>query len=379
MALNIAIDGGHLGRHIGGDGTYITGLLAGLAAINPPHHITVFSPHPTLAHPLLPHHPHFHLQSAGPGLTLLRNSVTLPLRAYRHYDILHVLLYAPPISGRPLVLYVPDISFLSHPQFFPRRVALRLRWSTLLGVHRATRILTLSETSRSLLLKTYQLPPDRVCVAYGGVDHAHFYPRSPSEIAAVRHRLALPPRYLLYVGNLHPRKNLSGLLQEYASLLPRLRDLLPPLAIAGLPWWNTTYLPRIIAENRLEQHILPLGWLDQADLPAVLCGATALIYPSLVEGFGLPPIEAMACGVPTITLNTSVFPEILGDAAILANTAPGGLADAIAKVVSSPLFASQKGQAGLEHANHYRWEYPAAITIQAYEQAARVYYRNQSP
>ncbi|MCL5947259.1 MAG: glycosyltransferase family 4 protein [Chloroflexi bacterium] len=370
MALDIAIDGGHLGRRIGGDATYLTGLLAGLATINPPHRITVFSPRPALARPLLPRHPHFHLQPAGPRFTLLRNSVTLPLRTYRRYDVLHVLLYAPPISSTPLVLYLPDLSFLTHPQFFPRRVALRLRWSTLLGVHRATRILTLSETSRRLLLKIYQLPSERICVAYTGVDHAHFHPRSPSEIADVRHRLGLPPRYLLYVGNLHPRKNLSGLLREYALLLPRLRELLPPLVIAGLPWWDRTYLPRIIAQQQLEQHILPLGWVDQADLPAVLCGATALIYPSLVEGFGLPPIEAMACGIPAITLHTSVFPEILDDAAVLANPAPGGLADAIAEVVGRPEFAFQKSRTGLERAARYRWEYHAAITVRAYEQAA---------
>ncbi|MCL4545926.1 MAG: glycosyltransferase family 4 protein [Chloroflexi bacterium] len=371
MTLRIALDGGHLGRRVGGDSTYIAGLLQGLAAIDHPYRIVVFSPRPESACDLIPRDDRFELRGTGPHLTLLRNSVTLPARTHKNFDVLHVLLYAPPILSTRLVLYIPDVSFLTHPQFFPARVRTRLRWSTLVGVHRAAQVVTCSELSRQLLIAAYRIPPDRVCMAPMGVNHHHFYPRSPDVVAEVRRRLDLPEHYLLYVGNLHPRKNLEGLLNDYATLRRRRADGVPPLVIVGLPWWSSTKLPTLIRSLGLDSVVLPLGWVSDADLPAVMCGATMLIYPSLVEGFGLPPVEAMACGVPTVTLRLSVFPEILGDAAVFASPAAGGLVSAMEALLTRPALVQEKRRAGLVCAARYRWEANAAITLEAYEQVAQ--------
>lgn len=367
--LRILVDGQHLGRRAAGDETYVRGLLSGLAELDVPHAITVACPRPDTAGPMLPCHPGIRMQAVGPRLTAMRNSVTLPRLAHGRADVLHAMLFSPLLTTTPIVLYLPDASYLTHRQFYPTFTRLKLTSTISVGVRVAKQIVTVSETARQTLLQLYRLPAERVRVTQLGVDIRRYHPRDEAELTTFRRRLDLPDSYFLYVGNLHPRKNLVALIEDYAEICKQ-QPAPPPLVVAGIPWWQATPIYRRVEALGLTRRVRFTGWVDDADLPLLIAGAQVFVYPSLVEGFGLPPLEAMASGVPVVALATSVFPEVLGDAAILVPPGRGHLARGISMLLGNPNAQAHYRAAGLCRADRYRWITTARETVAAYEAAA---------
>ena len=219
-----------------------------------------------------------------------------------------------PYDG-PLVTTVHDLSCFEFPECHP---AHRVRWLERELPHtleRAGRVITVSEHVRKQLLDRFSLPEDKVVAVLNGYDPA-FCPRPPAALAMLRERWKLPEHYLLTVGTLEPRKNLERLLEAYLGL-PRADRERCPLVLAGGNGWNDETLLARLGDAERDGTVRRLGYVPQTDLPGIVAGARGFVLVSLDEGFGLPLIEAMACGVPCLTSNCSALPEVAAGAAWL--------------------------------------------------------------
>jgi glycosyltransferase involved in cell wall biosynthesis len=218
--------------------------------------------------------------------------------------------FLPPITPCRAAVLVHDMSFRAHPEYFPRFIALYMRVLTGLAVRRAERVIALSEFTRREILRFHPTVALKTVVVLPGID-AVFHPDPTANDAAMLAPFGLTPGYILALGNIHPRKNLARLLDAY-DLLRRRRADTPPLVWAGAPRWSSAEL---VARAQTAGVLLP-GFIPQTAMPALYRQAAMLVYPSLYEGFGLPPVEALACGTPVITSNTTSLPEAVGDAAL---------------------------------------------------------------
>ena len=269
------------------------------------------------------------------------------------------------------VVTVHDLTCLLFPQFHPwdRRMLFRL------SIRRAARladaiIVPSLATGRDLAAR-FPLAKSRIRV----VPHApneRFVPQRPEDCLRVlaSHGLAHGD-YLLFVGNVEPRKNLQALIEAYDRMRKATR-LLPRLAIAGGAGWKNQGIHRAAATSAFAADIRFLGHVSDADLPSLVSGALAFVYPSLYEGFGLPPLEAMACGTPVITSNRSSLPEVVDDAALVVDPDDReALVDAMARLVSDATLREEFRARGLERARRYSWDETARRTIEVYEEVKR--------
>jgi glycosyltransferase involved in cell wall biosynthesis len=220
----------------------------------------------------------------------------------------------PPLAGVPTVLTVHDLIFRRYPQHHKPLNRWFLNGAMPLFCRRAGHIVAVSEQTRRDVMAAYGVPAERITVIYEAAD-TRFRPPSPEAVAAARVRYGLPARYLLYVGTIEPRKNLSRLLAAFERL--RAADLAEALVIVGRRGWLYEGFFADLEISPARGAVLFPGFVPDEDLPAVYGGALALAFPSEFEGFGLPVVEAMACGTPVVCSNSSSLPEVAGDAALL--------------------------------------------------------------
>jgi glycosyltransferase involved in cell wall biosynthesis len=240
-----------------------------------------------------------------------------------------------------------------------------LRLFTHLSVHRARRILAVSESTKRDLIQCYDLSPDKVDVVYNGVDPA-FRPLPSDKIAPFRREADLPERFMLFVGTLEPRKNVVGLLEAYARL-PKGR---PPLMLVGGKGWLYDEIFARVEALELTREVHFVGFVAAETLPLWYNAADLFVYPSLYEGFGLPALEAMACGTPVITSTASSLPEVVGDATRLVDPSDtDGLAATMAQLLGSREQREQMRVAGLAQASKFSWEKTAIQTAHCFRQA----------
>ncbi len=250
----------------------------------------------------------------GPSRFLLGLGVALT-RLRRPVRLLHSLIHAPLWSPVPVAMQVPDLSFRRVPGLYPAHTRIRLDWTISHQVRRVRAVTTVSEFSRGEIVSEYGLPEQRVLVIPNAVEPAA--PMPPEAAAAARRELGVNAPYLLYVGNLHPRKNVARLVRAFV----RAREADPRLAehrlvLAGALAWRDLELEAALG-SAPRGAVCVLGRVDDRARQALLTGAAALAYPSLYEGFGLPPLEAMAAGTPVIAARAGAVPEVVGDAALL--------------------------------------------------------------
>ena len=258
-----------------------------------------------------------------------------------------------PLGVRRHVITIHDTAVFDCAQCYSRKYGAWHRWMTPRLVKRAVKILTVSEFSKSRLLEHFRLPEDRVVVAGNGVDD-QFQPASDYEQERVRADYGLPRRFALTVGTLDPRKNLRGILAAW-RMTPGLHEL--PLAVAGCQ----SAVFRSAVREPIPSSVQMLGYVPDDRLPALYSAASVFIFASLYEGFGLPPLEAMACGTPTICANTSALPEVVGEAAVLVDpTCPAGIGDAVKQLFSNDTLRARLSQAGKERAKQFDWKQTAA-------------------
>ena len=345
--MDVLVDADVLGRHRTGDETYVANLLRELAAQASTHGLRVAA---TSRHP--------ELVPDGIGAVHLparsqatRIAIALPRLARRTARVVHTQYVVPPGLRCPTVVTVHDLSFEHHPEWMAPHD--RVLFQTLVprAVRRAARVLTVSETTRRDLVERYRVPSERVVVTHNGVHH-RFRPDGP--------RLERPP-FLLFVGALHPRKGLVVALEALA----RLPDA-PPLLVVGPAKHGAPAVEAAVARLGLERRVELVGHVDDDELARLYRSASAFVFPSLFEGFGLPVVEAMASGTPVVTTTAGSLPEVAGGAAVLvAPGDPAALADGIERALAD---APDRRAAGLANATRFRWDALAERTAAVYRE-----------
>ncbi|MFQ5830361.1 MAG: glycosyltransferase family 4 protein [Candidatus Methylomirabilia bacterium] len=284
---------------------------------------------------------------------LLWLQVALPfrLRADRAALLLSPLPEGIFLPRVPQVVVVHDLIPLHFPEAFPRQT-IYFRHLIPLLLRRSRIVLADSESTREDLRQCYRLDGRRIQVVPVGYDHRRFHPDVDPE--PLRTQLGLAP-YLLYVGNLFPHKNLAGLLKTFARLAPSIPHR---LVVVGKK--DPRYYPALSRDAErlgIGGRVHFLDYVGEQDLPALYAGADLFVFPSLYEGFGLPPLEAMACGTPVVASNTSSLPEVLGQSAILVDPLDiQALADAVEGVLSDPARRDRLRALGFERASRFSWE-----------------------
>jgi len=289
----------------------------------------------------------------------------------RRYDLYHALAFvAPVVLTAPMVVTVFDLSFLRYPARLSAARRLYLRSLTALTCARARRVLAISQSTANDLTAHLGLPAEKIDVTPLGYDKAAFRPLLETDIRHFRRKQGLPERFWLFVGTLEPRKNLPLLLKAYARLGKA--DRLPLILGGGIGWMAQDVFAAI---ERLElgEWVKHVGFIPTADLPFWYNCAEAFLYPSVFEGFGLPVLEAMACGAPVITTNVSSLPEVAGGAAKCLPPKDIELwTGALKDLKSDGEWRDRARARGLERANHFSWARTAELTLNSYRKAAVV-------
>ncbi|ACM32038.1 MULTISPECIES: glycosyltransferase family 1 protein [Diaphorobacter] len=297
---------------------------------------------------------------------LVQNNRFAQYASTRAFDLYHEPNILPlPFDG-PTVITVHDLSWIRYPEAHPPERVRAMHKYFQPGLERASLVLTDSEFVKRELMDVFGVKPARICPVLLGVEAA-FHPRSAGETQAVldTHRL-VHGQYLLAVGTLEPRKNLAVALQAFMQLPSPLRQRFP-LVLVGMKGWHTSALEQQLVHLLAAGEVRQLGYLPRADLAAIIAGATTLIYPSVYEGFGLPPLEAMACGVPVITSNVSSIPEVVGDGGfMLAPQDVDGFATAMETLLSAPDVRDRMAHRALARSAHFTWDRCISQTVEAY-------------
>ena len=280
----------------------------------------------------------------------------------RRFDVYHETTSFPAaVRGLPVVHTVYDLSLLKHRDKHPRERVMLFDFFFKRRLPYATHVLTISEFMRQEILEELRLPEDRV-TAVPLAPEAVFYRRSPEQVAQVLAKAGWPSEYFLFVGTLEPRKNLPLLLQALARSKTRV-----PLILAGWQGWGGPDWESDLERLKLRERVVCTGYVDEEALACLYSGAAAFVYPSWYEGFGLPVLEAMACGCPVICSNTSSLPEVAGDAAILIDPRDAeGLANALDTVLDDSALQQSLAQLGLKKAAEFSWENTALRTLEVF-------------
>lgn len=264
------------------------------------------------------------------------------------------------------LLTIHDLSFFRHPEWFRRNRAAYYRLATRLSVRNTSALIADSQATADDCRAFLGVSEERVTVIPLGVGD-EFHPIHTEQQAAIRAWYHLPERFILYVGTLEPRKNLIRLIQAWE----RIADNCPyDLVLAGREGWKVGPIRAAAAGSVRAQRIHFPGFVTNEDLPALLCAARVFAWPSLLEGFGLPPLEAMACGVPVVTSNRSSLPEVVADAAVQVEPEDvAALASALLDAATDDALRARLVAAGEVRTRQFTWEHTADRVLRAYAQA----------
>lgn len=274
------------------------------------------------------------------------------------------LLWSPnntgPLAVSRQICTIHDIIPLDRPEWFSRNFSRWYRWLMPKLARRVSHIIAISEFTKQRVMERLNVSAERITVIPNGVDPA-FSPRPASEIALMRRLHGIPtPYYLLSLGSMEPRKNTARLLAAWERIADRVADDVH-LVIAGAKGSSLVFSD--VSLDRIPPRVHFTGYVEQSWLPALCSGAMALVYPSLYEGFGLPPLEAMACGTPVVTSSTTSIPEVTGDAAVLVNPENvDAIADGMLRIIENENLQSKLSRAGLARAQHFSWDQAAVDT-----------------
>lgn len=280
--------------------------------------------------------------------------------------------FVPRLKGVPVVATIMDAIPLAHPEWVSYRFK-RLKnalWAK--SVNWANHIVTISEYSKTQIAQWFRFPEDRIRVVPLGVDDAWFDSLADVEVERVVERYGLPPRYFVFVGTLQPRKNLARVIRAHQSLAASMRTEMP-LVVVGRAGWECDQEVGLL--NKRDEALRWLQYVPQVDLYGIVKCASALVYPSLSEGFGLPLLEAFAAGVPVVSSNTTSIPEVAGDAALLVNPeSVVDIAEAMASMATDFAMVNRLIAAGRERATGFTWDKTAECTELVYAEALQAFH-----
>ena len=360
--MRIGIDARLHAYRVGGISTYARELSLALYALGDPDQQYIILQHRRETRPLVPGAewarlltpPHHRWEGWSLGFEL----------ATRRLQILHSTDFIPPkLGAERFVITIHDLAFLRFPQFLTASARRYYNRQIHFAVRKADHILAVSAAARDDIVQLLDVEPERITIQHHGY-RDEFRPYSATEVERARAKWKLPEDYFLFVGTMEPRKNLGALLAGYRELRSKV-SYAPALLLCAPPGWGSD---RII--NELKE-IPGVIWWDElpADaLPAVYAGARALVLPSHYEGFGLPALEAMACGTPTIVSDIPALREVVGDGGWLIDPAePETIADALRMAIEHTERLERERTAALNRAGNFSWRRSAEIARNVYE------------
>jgi glycosyltransferase involved in cell wall biosynthesis len=310
-------------------------------------------------------------QRVRPHQRLLRIPLGLPWRLTRdRVDVFHCQYMGPPWCPVPYVVTIHDIIHEYMPELYPPALKAMMSLTYPVSARRAAKVITVSECAKADLVKYYGLAPEKIAVIYEGTSES-LRPLGEGEALAaalgpVLEKYGVTRPYFLYLGRLEPRKNVPRLIEAYDGL-KKAGGLPHGLVIAGMRDFQHEAIEEQVRLRGLKDQVVFTGGVDDEDLAALMNGATALVYPSLAEGFGLPPLEAMACGTPVITSNLSAMAEIVGAAGLLVDPySSRAIAAAMTAVATRPELAAELRAKGLARAAQFSWAKAARQTLDVF-------------
>lgn len=287
-------------------------------------------------------------------------------------DVIHATdHHIPCCASTPIVATIMDVIPLSHPEWVrdDLRSLKNLVWKKSLTW--ADQLITISEYSKAEILKWTDVPAEKITVIPLGVDASWFERALAPKVLHIREKYQLPEKFFISIGTLQPRKNIESTLRAHQSLSDKERRL-TPLVIVGRAGWKCETLIKLIQQDPLAGAVRWLQHVPQQDLPTLLQSASALVFPSLAEGFGLPILEAFASNVPVITSQSSCLPEVAGDAAMLIDPMDiAQIAEAMKRILEDQVLVNELKLRGLQKAHFFSWKACARATADIYQKLAR--------
>ncbi len=369
--MRIAIDASTLSTQ-GGPRTYVLGLVEALLRLDRENAYVVFYNDPCHLG-RFPRAKEIVLPGTSPLARLWREHVLLPRACRRErVELLHCPKSVVPFfSPCPVVVTLHDLIPVKHPE--TEKFAARVYWRLQIPIaaRRSDFIITDSDHARSEIMADFHVPADRIRTVMLAFDPAMLAPRKEGDGRAIRASYALPEGYILYVGTIQPRKNLDTLIEAYHRLKGS-GEITEKLVIVGRKGWLYEGLFARIRELNLDDEVIFTGFVPDAELPFIYDGARVFVYLSLFEGFGLPPLEAMACGVPVVTSDTTSLPEVVGEAGMtLPPRDVAGVATALRTLLTDPVRRQELRERGRARARLFSWDETARQTLEVYRQVGR--------
>lgn len=386
--MRIGIDVTSAIRQGAGIGRFTRELIRALLALDSPHEYILFTATGGVSHDIIQSRLAYLTQPATsrPSRPAIRNltflsddwlhrlwhRARLPIPIEAITGRVHVFhepdfVLPPTLPGTRTVLTVHDLTFIRDPESAFPRLRRYLNRVVPRSVARAVHVLADSLATKNDIVELFGTQPEKITVLYGGVD-ARFAPvQQPDRLAAVRARYGIGQgTFILGIGTIQPRKNYRRLIQAFADLGPSAANL--QLVIAGGKGWMYDQIFAEVKQLGLEGHVIFPGFVDDDDLPALYSAAEMLAYPSIYEGFGLPILEAMACGTPVATSRTSSLPELAGEAALLVEPADvAGITDAMRRLLQDSDLRRRLVAEGFGQARKFTWDKAARQLLGIYE------------
>ena len=368
--MHIGFDAHSIGTGLGGNETYASNLIEALAEVDTRNRYTLYVTKREAVDRFANRWPNVKVRKTLPHTPLIRIPLTLTAELRRRpVDILHVQYTAPPLAPCDTVVMIHDLSFEHIPETFKRRSWMQMRLTVRRTARSAAHILTDSEYSRQDILRTYRLPPERVTTTPLAAS-SRFEPVTDThDLSRVLNKYGIHRDYILAVGSIQPRKNIARLIRAYTLMLSQHPDNAPRLVVVGKRAWLFEETIKAAAVSAASENIVFTGYVPDSDLAALYTGALCFAYPSFFEGFGIPLLEAMRCGTPTITSDRTCFPEVVGDASLIIDPFDEqSIANGLWQMVSDAALREQLRSRGFVRCRLFDWRHTARQTLAVYEQ-----------
>ncbi|MFC2149574.1 glycosyltransferase family 4 protein [Candidatus Auribacterota bacterium] len=367
--MKIAIDAfeGNMSDRTG-PGAYVYNLIKALSSIDNSNEYSLFCAEP-VSEGLRDLPDNFKVNSFRvPVNRTLWSQVILPLALRgKEYDVAHIPGHRTPVfKGRGTVATIFDLAYLHFKDYFKRAHYCRLKYFTEITLKNADRVIAISDFTKNDIIENYKISPEKIDVVHLGVDSHFADTTGGGELDKVKQRYSITNKYLIHVGSLQPRKNISRLIRVFEEINKGRAEGLQ-LVLAGKKGWMYDEIFTIIGDLGLMDDVLVLEYVKMEDLPALIKGAEALVLPSLYEGFGLPVIEGFACGTPVAASNASSLPEVGGDAAVYFDPySEDDMRSVIKTILEDVSLRNDLKQKGMERAKQFSWEKTAQETLDTY-------------
>ena len=369
--MRIGIDAHMVGTKETGNETYIRNLIDNLAKIDKENEYVIFVSDGSISEHWRLGNTNFVFDTVSPS-NLFRISLQFWMKVKKHHlDVMHFTYHLPLFCPCKTVVTVHDICFKKFPHCFSKRDRFVL---TVLGkssARKADAVITVSNSSKGDIEEFYGLDSRKIYVTYEAANE-DFFNAGKSKLASVCAKYAIDTDFILAVGNIQPRKNLASLVKAFGMLVDK-TPFSHKLVLVGKALFRELDVFQEIVKWGLVDRVVFTGYVEDRDLPSLYAAAHLFVYPSVYEGFGLPLLEAMACGTPVIASKTSSIPEVVGDAALMIDPYDvSGIANAIGFLLSNEAIRRQMSQKGLRQARMFNWETTAAETLKVYDTVHKI-------